>query len=67
MFRGGNQSQSGTKKESEKKKMGYIIIDTDGREIAFCDEDAEAAEILCECVGGDAIIPADEYEDPDEI
>lgn len=46
--------------------MGYIIIDTDGREIAFCDGNTEDAEILRECVGGDAIIPADEYEDPDE-
>lgn len=45
---------------------GYIITDIYGHEIAFCDGDIEAAKALCECVCGNEIIPADEYEEPEE-
>lgn len=47
------------------EETGFVIVDENGREIAYCDEDYTAAEILCEAVGGDRIIPADEYEEPE--
>lgn len=45
---------------------GYVILDEDGEAIAYCDEDYAAAEILCEAVFGDSIIPSEDYEEPDD-
>ena len=45
---------------------GYVILDEDGKAIAFCDGDIEAAEILRECVFGDSVIPSEDYEEGED-